>query len=73
DNIDGWVDKVAALSQAEWKVIKGKLKPIKLVLAKVQKLAFKTIYSTTDLLPAWTACLKELGLPVRLIPRDVRT
>ncbi|KAF8986601.1 hypothetical protein BDQ17DRAFT_1188015, partial [Cyathus striatus] len=73
DNSDGWVDEVAALSQAERKVIESKLKPVKLMLAKVRKVAYKIIYSTTDLLPAWIACLEELGQPIKLIPHDVRT
>ncbi|KAF8996270.1 hypothetical protein BDQ17DRAFT_1181206, partial [Cyathus striatus] len=37
------------------------------------QLAYKTIYSTTLLLPAWTACLEVLGKPIRLMPHDVHT
>ncbi|KAF9038033.1 ribonuclease H-like domain-containing protein, partial [Panaeolus papilionaceus] len=39
----------------------------------VRKVAFKTIHSSTLLLPAWKRCLKDLGIAIRLIPRDVRT
>ncbi|KAF8991489.1 hypothetical protein BDQ17DRAFT_1254876, partial [Cyathus striatus] len=67
------VDEVAALSQAEHTVIEEKLCPVRLILAKVCKLAYKTVYSTMKLLPAWTACLEELGLPVRIIPCGVCT
>ncbi|KAF8992805.1 hypothetical protein BDQ17DRAFT_1179942, partial [Cyathus striatus] len=73
DNSNGWVDEVAALSQAERKVIESKLKPVKLMLTKVWKVTYKIIYSTTDLLPAWIACLEELGQPIKLIPRDMCT
>ncbi|KAF8990684.1 hypothetical protein BDQ17DRAFT_1255576 [Cyathus striatus] len=73
DNLDGWVDEVAALSQAECTIIEEKLCPVKLRLTKVHKLAYKTVYSTMKLLSAWTACLEELGLPVRIIPCDVCT
>lgn len=40
---------------------------------QLRKFAFKVINSTTILLPAWKATLKELGLPVRLLKRDVWT
>ncbi|KAF8978260.1 hypothetical protein BDQ17DRAFT_1265814 [Cyathus striatus] len=73
DNLDGWVDEVAALLQAECTVIEEKLRPVRLILVKVCKLAYKMVYSTTKLLLAWTACLEELGLPVRIIPHDVCT
>ncbi|KAF8986550.1 ribonuclease H-like domain-containing protein [Cyathus striatus] len=39
---------------------------------QVRKVASKTIYSSTFLLPAWKDCLQELGCTERLIPRDVR-
>ncbi|KAF8812191.1 hypothetical protein BYT27DRAFT_7087879, partial [Phlegmacium glaucopus] len=73
DNIDGWVDEMAALSQAEREVFQESLRPVKVLLVKVRKLAFKTINSTTILLPAWARCLKELDLEFKLIPRDVTT
>ncbi|KAF8990135.1 hypothetical protein BDQ17DRAFT_1256159, partial [Cyathus striatus] len=73
DNLDSWIDEVAALSQAECKQVEGKLHPVKLILAKVQKLAYTAVYSMTKLLPAWRECLKGLGQPVKLIPHDVRT
>ena len=36
-------------------------------------MAFKIINSSTLLLPEWKATLRELRLPERLLPRDVRT
>ena len=42
-------------------------------LQQICKLAFKTINSTTILLPAWSACLEDLKMAITLIPRDVRT
>ena len=90
DNIDGWVDEMAALSQAEREVLQNSLRPVRMLLVKVdiliritwdayhrahqiRKLAFKTINSTTLLLPAWARCLEDLGLQLKLIPRDVTT
>ncbi|PPQ83573.1 hypothetical protein CVT26_004003 [Gymnopilus dilepis] len=89
DDMDGWEDEMAALSQAEREVLLESLRPVKVLLAKVsaklgqvvavltiiqvRKLSYKTIHSTTILLPAWQECLKELKMDIRNIPRDVRT
>jgi hypothetical protein len=35
DNIDGWVDEMAALSQAERKVLQNSLRPVRMLLVKV--------------------------------------
>ena len=40
---------------------------------QIRKLAFKTINSTTLLLPAWAEYLEDLELELKLIPRDVTT
>ncbi|KAL1703297.1 hypothetical protein EV121DRAFT_208359 [Schizophyllum commune] len=40
---------------------------------QLRKLAYKVINSTTKLLPAWKACLKEHQVPESLIPRDCST
>ncbi|KAF9001301.1 hypothetical protein BDQ17DRAFT_1167082, partial [Cyathus striatus] len=71
DDNDGWVDEVAALSQADHRVIQEKLRPVKLILVKV--CLFILMFSTTKLLPTWKNCLQELNLPVRIIPHDVCT
>ncbi|KAF8148648.1 hypothetical protein B0H34DRAFT_668441 [Crassisporium funariophilum] len=69
DDIDGWIDKCAALSQPEHKVLDRATRPVKMVLVKIWKLAFKVVNSTTILLPAWKECIES----ERLIPRDVTT
>jgi hypothetical protein len=89
DNIDGWVNEMAALSQAEREVLQDLLRPVRMLLVKVnivikilwdayrvhqiQKLSFKTINSTTLLLPVWARCLEDLDLDLKLIPCDVTT
>jgi hypothetical protein len=40
---------------------------------QIRKLAFKTIHSTTKLLPAWYTILSTLKMKRRNIPRDVAT
>ena len=35
DNLDGWVDEMAALSQAECKVLQDSLRPVRMLLVKV--------------------------------------
>ena len=40
---------------------------------QIRTLSFKIINSSTKLLPAWKAVCAEKDLPVRLLPRDVRT
>ncbi|PIL26320.1 hypothetical protein GSI_12076 [Ganoderma sinense ZZ0214-1] len=49
------------------------VRPVKLVLAKIRKISFKIIHLTTPLFPTWKACCAAEGLPVKLLPRDVRT
>ena len=82
---------MAALSQAEREVLQNSLRPVRMLLVKVsimirilwdayrvhqiRKLAFKTINSTTLLLPAcqWARCLEDLELDLKLILCDVTT
>ncbi|KAI0688814.1 hypothetical protein C8Q76DRAFT_569598, partial [Earliella scabrosa] len=73
DDPDDEVDAMADLTEEERAQFKRDVRPVKLVLAKLRKLAFKIIHSTTILLPAWKRTLVDLGLPIRLLPRDVRT
>lgn len=40
---------------------------------QLRTLAQKILHSSTVSLPAWYDLLKELGLPKRTLPRDVRT
>ncbi|KAG0704201.1 hypothetical protein DFH29DRAFT_762254, partial [Suillus ampliporus] len=70
---DGWVDEVNLLSGHERKQLQRDIRPVKLVLVKLHKVAFKLINSTTILLPAWHKALRSLDMPVTLMPRDVAT
>nr|GAT43317.1 predicted protein [Mycena chlorophos] len=73
DHDDGWVDELAEMGPNECVEINEKLKDARWALGKIRQLAFKIINSTTRLLPAWKAKLRELDLAIKLIPRDVRT
>ncbi|KAF9554477.1 hypothetical protein CPC08DRAFT_616191, partial [Agrocybe pediades] len=71
DDVDGWIDEMAALSQAERNVLQESTHPVKLVLVKVRKLAFKVINLTMLLLPAWEEVIAQEKLKNKIIPRDV--
>ncbi|KAJ8591953.1 hypothetical protein M405DRAFT_685145, partial [Rhizopogon salebrosus TDB-379] len=73
DNEDGWVDEINQLTAHERAAFETNIRPIRLTLAKLRKLAFKIVHSTTLLLPAWKDATKELGLGSRIMPRDVST
>ncbi|KAG1729541.1 hypothetical protein EDD22DRAFT_788839 [Suillus occidentalis] len=73
DNDDGWVDEEMLLDHEEHLELAANIRPIRLLLVKLRKLAFKIIHSTTILLPAWKEILKDLNLPQRIMPRDVST
>ncbi|KAG6809581.1 hypothetical protein H0H92_015686, partial [Tricholoma furcatifolium] len=68
-----WVEKDAELTEEERAELNDAIRPVRLVLVKLRRLAFKMINSTMKLLPAWKAKLEELGLNKRLMPRNVRT
>ncbi|KAF8225690.1 hypothetical protein L208DRAFT_1380540 [Tricholoma matsutake] len=53
NNTNGWVDEMAVLSLAKWTEFHEEIWPVKLVLVKLRKVAFKVINSSTKLLPAW--------------------
>ncbi|KAG1791478.1 hypothetical protein EV424DRAFT_1265938, partial [Suillus variegatus] len=69
----GFVDEVKLLDKKEQAALNKEIRPVKLALVKVPKLAYKTIHSTTIILPAWHAILKDLSEPQTLMPRDVAT
>lgn len=89
DEDEEFIDELAELSDYARTQTVEDLRPVKMVLAKVsasyfethqlfnasqiRKLAFSVINSSTILLPEWYRVLRELGLPERTIPRDVRT
>ncbi|KAG1763760.1 hypothetical protein EDD22DRAFT_776686 [Suillus occidentalis] len=73
DDVDGWVDEVVNLTGQEHAELYKTLQPVKLVLVKLRKLAFKIVHSSTLLLPAWKALLPELELAVRIMLHNVST
>ncbi|PIL36561.1 hypothetical protein GSI_00250 [Ganoderma sinense ZZ0214-1] len=73
DNTDDEVDAMAEMSDEEREKFARDVRPVKLVMAKICKISFKIIHSTTLLLPAWYASCAAEGLPEKLLPRDVRT
>ncbi|KAF8232632.1 hypothetical protein L208DRAFT_1271077 [Tricholoma matsutake] len=73
DSLDGWVDEVEALTLEEHKNLEESIWPVKRMLVKLQKLAFKLVHPTTILLPAWKACLEDLNLAIKIMPHDVST
>ncbi|KAL1724873.1 hypothetical protein EV714DRAFT_180124, partial [Schizophyllum commune] len=73
DNQDVPDDVLPDLTMEEQRDLKESLRPIKFMLVKLRKLAFKIINSSTILLPAWKEILQELNMRIKLLPRDVRT
>ncbi|KAL1698474.1 hypothetical protein EV121DRAFT_218142, partial [Schizophyllum commune] len=73
EDVDIEIDAMEDLSEAEKVQLCATCCPVKFMLVKLRKLAFKVINSTTKLLPAWLACLKTYNQPETLIPRDVWT
>ncbi|KIY66192.1 hypothetical protein CYLTODRAFT_338175, partial [Cylindrobasidium torrendii FP15055 ss-10] len=73
DDMDGFIDPRAGLSAEENAALEEEVKSVRRALVRIRILAYKIINSTTSLLPAWRATLAEHGLPISLIPRDVRT
>ncbi|KAJ2965600.1 hypothetical protein NUW54_g14065 [Trametes sanguinea] len=63
----------ASLDDEEREEFERAVRPVKMVLVKIRRLAFKIVHSTTLIKPAWEAILSELGLGLRLIPCDVKT
>ncbi|KIM58655.1 hypothetical protein SCLCIDRAFT_27926 [Scleroderma citrinum Foug A] len=51
DNVEGWVDEIVLLMNAEHAVLEEQAQPLRMILIKIQKLSFKIIHSTTLLLP----------------------
>ncbi|KAF8622488.1 hypothetical protein AX15_006974, partial [Amanita polypyramis BW_CC] len=73
DDIEGLVDLVAEMDSTERTAHEERICPVRLVLVKLRKLAFKIINSTTILLPAWHKAVENAELRPRNMPRDVRT
>ncbi|KAF8236206.1 hypothetical protein L208DRAFT_1129820, partial [Tricholoma matsutake] len=73
DDLEGWVDEVEALSAEEQENLNESIWPVKKMLVKHQKLAYKIMHSTIILLPAWKDCLKNLELAIKIMPWDIST
>ncbi|KAI6097184.1 hypothetical protein F5141DRAFT_1011488 [Pisolithus sp. B1] len=73
DDTEGWVNEVSLMTAEEQAGLEHKIHPVQLALAKVCKLAFKIIHSTTIVLPTWDTACKEAGMGMRQIPWDVST
>ncbi|KDQ65204.1 hypothetical protein JAAARDRAFT_117979 [Jaapia argillacea MUCL 33604] len=70
DDVDGWVDEAALLTDVEREDLQANVGPVCLVLVK---LATKIIHSTTKLLPDWYRKLEEMQMALHLMPRVVST
>ncbi|KAH9999544.1 hypothetical protein BJV77DRAFT_921615, partial [Russula vinacea] len=73
DDIEGWIDEMAILSPADRTKLEADIRPVKLVLVKLRRIAFKIVNPSTELLPAWRQILIELALSDRIMPRDIST
>ncbi|KAG6838862.1 hypothetical protein C0991_007838, partial [Blastosporella zonata] len=73
DDVDGWVDEMMLLEPEERAQLSKNLQPLRLVLVKIQKIAFKIIHLMTIFLPRWREIVRGLKIADRLIPRDVPT
>ncbi|KAF8221481.1 hypothetical protein L208DRAFT_1077567, partial [Tricholoma matsutake] len=73
DDLGDWVDKVAVLTPEEQETLKDSIHPIKTVLVKLWKLAFKIVHLSTILLTTWKTCLEDLELVLRIMPCNVTT
>ncbi|KAI0653302.1 hypothetical protein C8Q70DRAFT_877488, partial [Cubamyces menziesii] len=70
---EGLLDELSSMSEADRVAYLESVQPVRMVLVKLRKVAFKIVNSTTLLLPSWRKTLADLQLPDKLIPRDVRT
>ncbi|KIM54870.1 hypothetical protein SCLCIDRAFT_30762 [Scleroderma citrinum Foug A] len=73
DDTDSWVNELLLLTPKECADLEGQVRPVRIALAKIQKLAFKIIHSTTIILPVWDAVCVDQDLKPRRMPRDVST
>ncbi|KAF8814887.1 hypothetical protein BYT27DRAFT_7038919, partial [Phlegmacium glaucopus] len=73
DNVEGLPDMCELMSAKERLELDESVQPVCLMLVKLRKTAYAIKNSTTLILPQWYALLGELGLPARIMPRDVST
>ncbi|KAH9912059.1 uncharacterized protein BXZ73DRAFT_14875, partial [Epithele typhae] len=66
-------DIFSSMTDDEVKKFRASVEPAKSVIHKLRQISFAIINSPTKLLPAWNEILRDLQLPPRMLPRDVRT
>ncbi|KAH9933856.1 uncharacterized protein B0H18DRAFT_845661, partial [Fomitopsis serialis] len=67
------IDPLADLADSAREQIFVQTTEVRTTLSKVRQLANAVIRSTTLALPAWARACQAKNLPVRQIPRDVKT
>ncbi|KAF8154636.1 hypothetical protein B0H34DRAFT_617307, partial [Crassisporium funariophilum] len=66
-------DECDDMSEEEVAELEDHIAPVWLMLTKLQTFANAIKSSSTILLPQWNAKLEELGLRVRMMPRNIST
>jgi hypothetical protein len=62
DNVDGWVDKMAALAECE--VLQASLQPVKMLLVKVNTMV-RIIWDAYHVYKVWKLAFKTINLVLR--------
>ncbi|KAL1711230.1 hypothetical protein EV715DRAFT_215524, partial [Schizophyllum commune] len=73
EDLDAEIDAFEGMSEVERAQLHATCRPVRFMLVKLRKLAYKVVNSTTKLLPAWFRCLKDHKMAETYIPRDVST
>ncbi|KIL61835.1 hypothetical protein M378DRAFT_63359, partial [Amanita muscaria Koide BX008] len=73
DNEEGWVDERGSMSSGEVVDLERRVMPARRVLTKLRKVTHAVKNSSMKLLPRWREICKDNGLPIRVMPRDVKT
>ncbi|THH17103.1 hypothetical protein EUX98_g9192 [Antrodiella citrinella] len=73
DDDEGSFDERATMSAGERRQHEVDVRPMKMVLVKLRKIAYAILNSPTKHGPAWRKILSDLKLPERMMPRDVST
>ncbi|GBE86486.1 putative AC9 transposase [Sparassis crispa] len=71
DNVEGLEDEQDGLSPEEIRELKESVRPVKLVLMKLQKITLAIICSSTKLLPIWLKIVATFKMLENKMPRDV--
>ncbi|THH12901.1 hypothetical protein EUX98_g9778, partial [Antrodiella citrinella] len=73
DDAEGSFDERATMSVGERLQHEADVRPMKMVLVKLRKVAYTILKSPTKYGPAWRKICSDLKLPERMMPRDVAT